>query len=141
MKTPYDTAMRVRQREIDDVRLEISVQVSQLVQIETRHMTIEATLDRETRIAASDSVLSAHAYVERIRRQRAQLAADRANADARLGQLRAKAVAAYGAFKAIESASDSFRNDAIRTIANAEQSHLDDLATAAFVRGLRKRAS
>lgn len=139
MKTPYDTAMRVRQREIDEVRLAISVQANQLARIEISHTTIDATLARETRIAASDQALSAHAYVARVREQRAQLAAEKANADARLTQLRAKALTAYGSFKAIESAADGFRGEAVRTQANAEQGHLDDLSTATFVRRLRSR--
>ncbi|AGH49076.1 MULTISPECIES: hypothetical protein [Sphingomonadales] len=135
MKTPYDGAMRVQQREIDDVRVAISVQVSQLVQIENNRAEVEAAMEREARIAAGDILFSSHAYVERMCAQRARLREDQAVVDAQLGRLRNKAMAAYSSFKAIESAADSFRTEAERARENAEQAQLDDRSATAFALG------
>jgi flagellar biosynthesis chaperone FliJ len=140
MKTPYDTAVRLQKRAMEDVRLAISVQVSQIVQIERSRATIGETLCREAGIAAAHHGLNSHAYLERMRAQRAKLAADTETADAQLRQLRAKAVAAYGGFHAVETAAERYRDHMAGEISKAEQGHLDDLATASFVRGLRKRA-
>lgn len=139
MKTPYDGAMRVQQREIDDVRVAINIQVNQLVQVETSRTAVDAAIARETAIAADDVLISSHAYVERMRAVRARLTEDQAAIDARLGQLRAKAAAAYGSLKAIESAADNFRDEAERASASAEQSRLDDFAAAALVRRARSQ--
>lgn len=141
MKTPYDTAMRVRRREMDDMRLSISVQLNQLVSIESSKAAVDETLTRESRLATGDHGLASHAYIERMRAQRAQLARNKADADEQLSQLRARAVAVYGGFKAIETASDTYREDAARSVAQAEQGLIDDLAAAAFIRRHRGRTT
>ncbi|RJF85739.1 hypothetical protein [Sphingomonas cavernae] len=135
MKTPYDGAMRIQQSEIDDVRVAINVQVNQLIQIENSRTVVNAAIERETAIAADDIQFSSHAYVARMRAERARLAADQSVVDARLAQLRNRAVSAYGAFKATESAADGFREDAERTRANAEQAGIDDFTATSFVQG------
>lgn len=138
MKTPYDGAMRVQQREIDDVRVAINVQVNQLVQIDSQRAEVDASIEREGEIAAGDMMFSYHAYVARMCAQRARLSEDKAVVDAQLSRLRSKAAAAYGSFKAIETAADGFRASAERDAANAEQAQADDRAAAAFLR-LRRR--
>ena len=133
MKTPYDSAMRIQQREIDDVRVAINVQVNQLVQVESSRAAVEAAMEREAAVAAGDVMFSSHAYVARMCAEKARLARDQAMIDAQLVGLRSKAVAAYSSFKAIETAADGFRETADRAIANAEQTHIDDFAATAFV--------
>lgn len=138
MKTPFDAAMRVRRREIDTAQVAINIQVNQLVQIEDHHNTVESTLSKESEIAAANHALSAHAYIERMRALRERLAGERAEADLALGRLRTRALAAYGDFKAIESAADAYRDDETRKIAIGEQGHLDDISATAVVRRLRR---
>ena len=134
MKTPYDGAIRVQQREIDDVRVAINVQVNQLVQIESSRAAVDAAIEREAAMAASDVTFPHHNYVARMCAQRARLREDQALVDAQLVRLRSKAAAAYGSFRAIESAADGFRTLAERAIANAEQAQIDDRAAAALTR-------
>ncbi|WOK37749.1 hypothetical protein [Sphingomonas sp. C3-2] len=143
MKTPYDSALRIRQSEIDDVRVAISVQVNQLTQIENSKAVVETRIQRETEIAAGDALMSSFAFVQRMRAERARLNSDKVKADTRLGQLRTEAVAAYGALRAIETAADSFRAEAESELARAEQTRSDDFAATAFVRrqaGMRRNA-
>ncbi|MCJ8157723.1 hypothetical protein [Sphingomonas sp. LaA6.9] len=134
MKTPYDGAMRIQQTEIDDVRVAINIQVNQLVQIENSRAQVNAAIEREAAIAAGDVQFSSHAYVARMRAERARLAVDQSVVDARLAQLRNRAVSAYSAFKAIESAAVDYREDAEREHANAEQAGIDDFSAARFVK-------
>ena len=134
MKTPFDGALRVQQREIDDVRVAINVQVNQLVQIESSRAVVDATIERETAAAADDLNFSYHNYVARMCAERARLREDQAHVDALLARLRSKAAAAYGSFKAIETAADGFKTSAERAIANAEQAQIDDRAASAFTR-------
>lgn len=138
MKTPYDAAMRIRRREIDTAQVAINIQINQLVQIESHHSDVDHTLAKEAEIAAGDHALSSHAYMERMRMLRERLAAERDEADVRLGRLRTTALAAYGDFKAIESAADTYRDDETRKAANGEQGHMDDMAATAVVRRLRR---
>ncbi|HUD95471.1 hypothetical protein [Sphingobium sp.] len=137
MKTPYDTAMRVQRREIDAMGVAINVQVNLLNQIETAHDETRASIQREADVAAGDLGLSSHAYMERIRAEQQRLTRDGAVQSARLDQMRGKAAAAYGAFRAIEVAAEGFRDDANRRTANAEQAGLDDSAAVAFLKAHR----
>lgn len=134
MKTPYDTAMRVQRREIDEMGVTINVQVNLLNQIERAREDAGHTLTRERDLSSRDFTLSSHAYMERIRAEQARLTRDGATQNARLDQLRNKAAAAYGAFRAIEVAADGFREEAERRSANAEQAGIDDNAATSFLK-------
>lgn len=134
MKTPFDGAIRVGQREIDEMRIAIRVEIDQLVKIETARIDNEREMRREREVAGDDALLSSHAYLTRMRADRARLTASQAVIDRRLDQLRAQAVTAYGILKGVSAAGESWRQDAEQVIANAEQGHLDDLANANFAR-------
>ncbi|MEN2786132.1 hypothetical protein ACFOKI_06975 [Sphingomonas qilianensis] len=138
MKTPFDAAMRVRRREIERAQVVINRQIGQLLQIEQHQAALTARLAQEAAAAAVHHGPSAHAYLARMRQQRLHLAEQRAEADRQLAHMRAAAQAAYGDFKAIESAADAFRDDETRKIANGEQSHLDDVAATAIARLSRR---
>lgn len=137
MKTPYDTAMRVQRREIDAMGVAINVQVNLLNQIETARDEARVDMQREADVAAGDIGLSSHAYMERIRAEQQRLTRDGAVQSARLDQMRSKAAAAYGAFRAIEVAAEGFREEAGRRSASAEQAGLDDNAAVAFLKARR----
>ncbi|NWK98907.1 hypothetical protein DM806_25235 [Sphingobium lactosutens] len=137
MKTPYDTAMRVQRREIDAMGVAINVQINLLNQIETARDEAHASIQREADVAAGDLGLSSHAYMERIRAEQQRLKRDGAVQNARLDQMRGKAAAAYGAFRAVEVAAEGFREDANRRSANAEQAGVDDSAAVAFLKSRR----
>ncbi len=134
MKTPFDGAIRIRRREIDEMRVTISVQVNRLVEIEAEQTEADAALHRERTVASEDVLLSSHAYIARMQAERERLAQDQAAVDAHLTQLRAKAVDAYGAFKAITSAAETYQDEMAQAAASAEQGHLDDLAAANLTR-------
>lgn len=133
MKTPFDAALRIGRREIDDMRLAINVQINQLVQVDNSRATVDATVARETRAAGDDALLSTHAYMMRMRAERARLEADKAMMDARLDMLRSRAAAAYGAHRAVESAAENFREEAARADASAQQARSDDRAATAYI--------
>lgn len=134
MKTPYDGALRVQQVEVDDVRAAISIQINQLVHVENSRAAVDDALAREAALMAGDPHLSSSAYLARMRAERTRLTHDQAAIDARLGQLRSRAVAAYSSFKAIESAAQSFREEAERTLDKAEQARIDDASAASLGR-------
>jgi len=136
MKTPFDGAIRLRRREIDEMRVAISVQIDRLTEVEALQADTAAAMRRESEIAADDVLLSSHAYMMRIRAERARLAADQVAIDSRLAQLRARALDAYGSCRAIEEAAESHREDAAQAEASAEQGHIDDLSGASFARGM-----
>ena len=140
-KTPYDTAIRVQQRDVDDVRLAINIQVHQLTQVETSRQAIEGAVVREAKLAAEDPMMSTFAFLSRMRAERVRLDGDREAIRQRLDRLRDQAAAAYGSLRAIETAADGFREEEARAADNAEQSRLDDFSSAAFLRARSRRTA
>jgi len=138
MKTPFDGAIRLGQREIDDMRVAINVQIAQVVKIEAARADNEREARRQREVAGDDAMLSSYAYLARMRAERARLNESQATAEGQLSRLRSEALAAYGTLKAVGSAADAWRGDAERAIEQTEQGHLDDLTNAGFVRGRRK---
>ncbi|RZT53415.1 hypothetical protein EV283_2670 [Sphingomonas sp. BK036] len=137
MITPYDAALRLRMREMDDVRLSISVEVNQIIVLDRHRDTIDRSVQQEMSVAGSDPMLSAHAFAGRMRAQRDALGRERSARDGRLAALRAQAAEAYGALRAIEGAALRHREDVTRAAAIAEQSQMDDFAAAGFARSIQ----
>lgn len=131
MKTPFDGAIRLRRREIDALRISIRAEVERLVVAEAAHADANAALRAERGLAAQDPLLTSHAYLARMQAGRVRAARDLADADARLQQLRALAMEAYGSVRALENAGAAYRDDAQRLIERAEQDEIDDRAAAA----------
>ncbi|WP_404367640.1 hypothetical protein AB5I39_13200 [Sphingomonas sp. MMS24-J45] len=134
MNTPFDAALRLRQREMDAMRVSIAVQVNQLMVIEETRENVDRSVRRETEIAASNWGSSAHAFMARMRAQRERLVRERATVNARLTALREQATEAYGALRAIEGAAARFREEADRAAATAEQNRADDFSAARYSR-------
>jgi hypothetical protein len=135
MKTPFDGAIRIQQREIDEMRVAINVQVERSVRIEAQQADTDAVLRNERDIAGGDLLLSSHAYMARMNAERRRLAQDRAVIDVQLNQLRTRATAAYGMSKATEAAAKAYRDEAILAEATAEQGQLDDQSATRVARG------
>ncbi|NIJ34739.1 hypothetical protein [Sphingomonas oligoaromativorans] len=134
MKTPFDGAIRLQRREIDEMRVAINVQVERLVTIETAQVDTDAVMRRERDIAGEELLLSSHAYMARMHAERRRLAEDRAVVDIQLTQLRTRATAAYGMSKAIEDAARNYCEEQLQAEATAEQARLDDQAATRFLR-------
>lgn len=142
MKTPYCGALGIQRREVDQIRIAISVAVDRADALAARAHEIHCTVEAERTLAASDWTLPENRYFARMRAERTRVATEKAVADARLDQLRGKAREAYGSMKAVEGAAERFREEAARTLDAAEQAALDDRAAADFIRGVRRlRAS
>lgn len=138
MKTPYDAALRVRQRELDDVSRAIRTEAGALGAVEQERARVAATLRSEADLAAGDLTLVSPGWQRRMQGERQALGARQAELQARVDGLRALAVDAYGVLRGIETAADDYRAEAARTEAAAEQSATDDLSAAAFLRTIRQ---
>ena len=137
MKTPYDAALRVQQREIDEMSAAISTHSGVLSEVERARDRVSMSMTREADLAAGDLAVCSHAYLQRMRGERRQLATRQRLLKARLDELRDMAVDAYGTFRAIETAASGYRQDAERVIANAEQAGIDDFAAMSFIKARR----
>jgi hypothetical protein len=131
--TPFDTALRVQRREVDAVKVSISVEVERINTLETQTRTLDATVKQERALAYA-MPFATDAWSARMKAERARLDEAAYLAQARLGRLRAKAVEAYGTMRAIEGAAERFEDEAERTVALAEQNAIDDIAAARFLR-------
>jgi hypothetical protein len=131
--TPFDTALRVQRREVDAVKVSISVEVERITTIESQARSHDATVQHERALAYALPFAS-DAWSARMKAERTRLDEAAYLAQARLGRLRAQAVEAYGTMRAIEGAAERYEDEAERTIALAEQSAIDDMAAARFLR-------
>lgn len=139
MKTPYDAALRVRQRELDEVSSAIRTEAGALGAVEQERMRVAAALVHEADLAATDLTLVSPGWQRRMRGERQARSARETQLQARLDALREVAVDAYGVLRGIENAADDYRAEALRDEAAAEQSATDDISAAAFLRTLRAR--
>lgn len=137
MKTPYDAALRMRQRELDDVSTAIRAEAGALGELERERARVQAALWSEAELAAGDHALTSLAWQGRMRGQRRDLGVLQAQSQERVERLRDAAVDAYGTLRGIETAADDYRRDAVRLAAAAEQASSDDLSAAAFLKTLR----
>lgn len=136
--TPFDTALRVQRREVDAVRLSISVEVERITTIETQCRAHDARMVEERALAHALPIAS-EAWADRMRTERKRMNDAAILAEARLRHLRAKATEAYGTMRAIEGAAERYQDEADRLAAGAEQSAADDLAAARFLRARHRR--
>lgn len=137
MKTPYCAAVGLQRREVDEIRISISVEVSRLVAVEREQADLAQSVRQEREAAAEATVLPSAAYFAHMRALRTQLESDRQVIDGRVTQLQSAAREAYGSLTAVEGAAERFRGEARRRIETAEQSASDDRSAADFLRKLR----
>ena len=141
--TPFDTALRVQRREVDAVKVSISVEVERITTLETQTRTHDARMLQERALATS-MPFATDAWTAKMKAERARLDEAAYLAQARLGRLRAQAVEAYGTMRAIEGAAERYEDEAERVEALAEQNAIDDIAAARFLRAraiVRKRSA
>lgn len=134
--TPFDTALRVQRREVDAVKVSISIEVERITTLEAQSRTL-AERAREERAVATSLPFASDAWAARMKYEQIRVSEAAYLAQARLGQLRAQAVEAYGTMRAIEGAAERFQDEADRTAATAEQTGIDDIAAARFLRARR----
>ena len=135
--TPFDTALRIHRREVDAVKVSIGVEVERIATIDAVSRAHDARMHEERALAYA-LPFSSDAWTARMKADRARLREAASAAEARLGQLRAQAVEAYGTMRAIEGAAERYEAEAERTAALAEQGAIDDLAAARFLQARRK---
>lgn len=139
MKTPYDAALRVRQRELDEVSSLIRSEAGALGAVEQERVRVASALRAEADLAANDFTLASPGWQRRMQGERLALTVRQAELQGRLDSLRDLAVDAYGVLRGIENAADDYRSETARSEAAAEQSASDDLSAAAFLRTLRQQ--
>ena len=130
--TPFDTALRVKRREVDAVKVSISVEVETITTLDQQTLAHEIRM-REERALALTVPVASDAWRLRMKAERARLDQQSQLANVRLTTLRAQAVEVYGTMRAIEGAAGRFKDEAERVAAGAEQAMIDDIAAAKLV--------
>jgi hypothetical protein len=130
--TPFDTALRVQRREVDTMKVSISVEIETIATLSHQTQAHEIRMREERALAATIPVAS-DAWRLRMKAERARLDQQAQLANLRLTSLRAQAVEAYGTMRAIEGAADRFKDEAERVAAGAEQAMIDDIAASKLV--------
>ena len=130
MKTPFDTVLRIRRREIDQTRIAIHAETTRLFEIDQESRALEQELAREYQVCAESWAVSAEAFVRRRMSQQAQLLAERIAVSEEIERLRREAIDAYASQHVLEGAAEAFHADHKRQLSRAEQREADDLRAA-----------
>jgi hypothetical protein len=130
--TPFDTALRVKRREVDAVKVSISVEIETITTLDQQTLAHEIRM-REERALALTVPVASDAWRLRMKAERARLDQQAQLANVRLTTLRAQAVEVYGTMRAIEGAAGRFKDEAERVAAGAEQAMIDDIAASKLV--------
>jgi flagellar biosynthesis chaperone FliJ len=137
MTGPYATVLRIRRREVDDYGVAIAGAREQLSLIEQAIAVRAEAIRHESRIGAADPLLSSHAYMSRLRRERTELKRVEAEADAALEALREQAAEAVASLRATEESADEHAREEGLALGRKEQAEFDDIAAARLLRARR----
>lgn len=137
MKTPFDTVIRTRRREIDHMRLTIHAESTRIIELDQASQTLHDEIRTEYALASEAWTMSTEAYFNRSLAQRAHLHAQRMAASQEIDRLRSRASEAYGSIVVLENAAEGFRSDTRRRQQRAEQRTVDDLTAARLARHAR----
>ncbi|MHA6720072.1 hypothetical protein ACX40Y_11550 [Sphingomonas sp. RS6] len=137
--TPFDTALRVQRREVDAIKVSISVELERIASLELQQRD-QIERMRDERMVAHALPFATDAWLAAAKRQREAIEQAAEMARARLTTLREQAVEVYGTMRAIEGAAERYQQEADRAVEAAEQAAIDDIAAARFLRERRKRA-
>lgn len=127
MRTPFDTVLRTRRREIDQMRIAIHAETKRLQEIDKKREALEQELAQEYQACAESFAVSSEAFLRRRLSQQAQLLAQRDTVSGEVSRLRREALEAYGSQHVLENAAEAFRADRKRQQSQAEQRETDDL--------------
>lgn len=136
MRTPFDTALRIQQREVDALRVAIGAEADRLGALHRASEEQAATETRERR-AAQGLGLPTDAWTARMKAERERLDSETRAAETALAELRAQAADVYGKLRALQGAANRYREAAEQAAAAAEQAQIDDIAAARFSRARR----
>lgn len=126
MTTPYDTARRLQERQLDQLRREIALAAARASELETQLSAIGAQTREELALAAIEPTLSSSAFLQTqiARRERALTAKAQLARDIEAFQERARE--ALGLKAALDELARLAREERLRAETNAEQQYLDD---------------
>jgi hypothetical protein len=134
MSSPYDAVLRIRRREVDDYGIAIADARALQARLEAAMTAQAETARREAVTSAADPLLSSHAYMARLRRERAELHQAGREADAALDVLRDEAAEAIAALRVTEESADQHAQEESLAAGRKEQAEFDDIAAARLVR-------
>jgi hypothetical protein len=137
MSRPYDAVLRIRRREVDDYGIAITGVRENLTRIEQGIASRGEEMKRQSRASAADPLLSSHAYLNRLRRERAELVLVGNQVDAELDLLRDQAAQAFTSLRATEESADQHAQQVQLEIGRKEQAESDDIAAARLLRSRR----
>jgi flagellar export protein FliJ len=130
MSRPYDAVLRIRRREVDDYGVAITGVRDNLARIEQAIAIRAEEMKLQGRAGAADPLLSSHAYLSRLRRERSELARIGTQVDAELDTLREQATHAIASLRVTEQSAEQHAQEEQLAIGRKEQAEFDDMAAA-----------
>ena len=128
MRTPYDTLARLRQRELDEKRLDLAAAEERVQTAAERLQAIEQQSVAQAEVASVLVEFDFSQFRRRLRASAEAAAADRRHAEMGLEAARQRGIEAFIAKKAVDLAADRYREGQELRAARSEQSRLDEIA-------------
>ncbi len=143
MKTPYDPVLRVKQHELDQVRIEIGNENARLTELDNAERKLRDEMSQQADSSDFDLLFPRHTYIQRKAAERKSISDQRMASIQRVEELRDNAAERYGSLRAVETAAERYRSDALKAEKRAEQSEADEIGAVRFVRqvGAERRLS
>lgn len=130
MKTPYDPVVRLKAREIEDLRDSLRREMMRIALLTEDAAALAVRVREECTQVQGDTTVRTDQWMRARKAQANQIAEARIEAEAGLAQLRDKAMTAYGKLRAAEKAAGVFVERALAEAERKAQSEADDLSNA-----------
>lgn len=140
MKTPYDPVVRVGTREVEALRNALRQEMARVASLAHDAATLAQRVHDECAVAEGDTLLRTDGWVRARKAQAEQIERRRVEAEAGLGQLRDRALNAYGRLRAAERAASAYLDKARAEEERRAQAEADDLNTARRLLKQRRKA-
>lgn len=140
MKTAFDAALRVRRRELDEIRIRVATQHDMVNRLDDARHALDEQQRAEAELArqAESPLIDFGAFARRMHREAEALEMRRIAAQQKLDGLLDQARAAFGDYKAVDQAAEHARAAARLERARREQAHMDEIAMRGFTDAARE---
>lgn len=138
MKTPFDTILRLRQRELENLRRDLVQSVQEQSDIARDMAQISINMRREIEDhSQSGQGLACDSYLAACRSKRIDLHERLASVELRLADLRDQSRAHLALVHALENAAERFHQEHQRAASRREQAASDEWALTHYMRASR----
>lgn len=135
MKTPYDAGLRLKKKELDDLRRELGALYAQQDALDQKITAIDAEIASEAQATSPELLVGLAdfgAYLGRQRLARQEVEREKARLQAEIDKVQDRLAEAFADFKTLDIAATRFIENARKEAERLEQQEADEAALMRF---------